>query len=144
MMGAMAEVARIVAEWCDAHQDSFPPTILHVTDGQSNDGSPEENAATVRSMTTRDGNALLYNLHVSGPGREILFPTSERELPDEYGRMLFRMSSPVPPTVAANARGKGYNVTDESRGMIYNASAEFIVDFFQIGTTPLLRMITAR
>ena len=31
--------AEASAEWCDAHPNSYPPTILHVTDGQSTDGA---------------------------------------------------------------------------------------------------------
>jgi len=36
----MRTAAEAIAEWCDAHPSSYPPTILHVTDGASTDGAP--------------------------------------------------------------------------------------------------------
>jgi hypothetical protein len=44
--------------------------------------------------------------------------------------------------VARLAADKGYATSDGSHGMIYNAGAEFVVDFFDIGTRP--RLIAAR
>lgn len=38
--------------WCDAHPDSYPPTVLHVTDGESNDGEPEEIAVRATAKGT--------------------------------------------------------------------------------------------
>ena len=42
MRAALMKAMEVAAEWCDAHRHSYPPTILHVTDGQSTDGNPEE------------------------------------------------------------------------------------------------------
>src|SRR5438874_6067959 len=97
MRAALGKTRETVAGWCEAHPGSYPPTILHVTDGQSTDGAPEEMADGLRQFSTKDGQALLFNLHVTtGGGLEIVFPTSEIDLDDEYSRMLFRMSSPLP------------------------------------------------
>ena len=52
-----------------AHPGSYPPTILHVTDGQSTDGAPEEAAEGLRRISTKDGQALLFNLHVTSRRR---------------------------------------------------------------------------
>jgi hypothetical protein len=46
------------------------------------------------------------------------------------------MSSPLPPHLLKAAQGKGYTLKDAARGCIVNASAEFIVAFFEIGTRP--------
>lgn len=139
MRGALTKTLEVMADWCDAHLDSYPPTILHVTDGQSSDGSPEEVAHGLRQISTHDGPCLLFNLHVTiREGQEILFPTSEAGLADEYSRMLFRMSSPLPRHLAKFAGGKGYSITDGSRGFIFNGDPKCIVDFFEIGTRPKL------
>ena len=50
MCTAMGIIAETVAEWCDAHPNSYPPTVVHVTDGQSTDGSPEEIARRSRAF----------------------------------------------------------------------------------------------
>ena len=41
MCAALTRAAELLVEWCDAHPRSYPPTVIHVTDGMSTDGSPE-------------------------------------------------------------------------------------------------------
>lgn len=135
MRAALAKAAEEIAAWCDAHPESYPPTILHVTDGESGDGDPEEIAANLGQFRTNDGSVVVMNIHVSALGSDtIKFPSSDSRLPDSYAKMLFRMSSVLPPHVAAFAKDKGYAVTPESRGYMFNAEAGEIVDFFDIGT----------
>jgi hypothetical protein len=140
MRAALSKATETMADWCEAHSASYPPTILHVTDGQSTDGVPEEAADGLRQVATKDGQALLFNLHVTtaGGGLEIVFPTSETALSDEYSRMLLRMSSPLPPHLAKFAGDKGYEIAEGSRGFIFNGDPQCIVDFFEIGTRPKL------
>jgi hypothetical protein len=137
MRAALTKTMETVAGWCEAHVGSYPPTILHVTDGQSTDGVPEEVAEGLRKISTKDGQALLFNLHVTkGGGAETVFPTSEAGLGDEYSRMLFRMSSQLPEHLAKFAGDKGYEIAEGSRGFIFNGDPQCIVDFFEIGTRP--------
>jgi hypothetical protein len=139
MRAALSKTRDMAAEWCEAHPGCYPPTILHVTDGQSTDGAPEDVADGLRQVATKDGQALLFNLHVTNKGGlEVVFPTSETDLDDEYSRMLFRMSSPLPAHLAKFAGDKGYAITDGSRGFIFNGDPQCIVDFFEIGTRPKL------
>jgi len=139
MSAALARTMEVIADWCDSHNHSYPPTILHVTDGQSTDGAPEAIADGLRQLSTNDGQSLLFNLHVTvGGGQEVLFPISESALLDEYSKMLFRMSSPLPLHLAKFAGDKGYSIADGSRGFIFNGDPKCIVDFFEIGTRPRL------
>jgi hypothetical protein len=139
MRAALGKTIETVGGWCEQHPGSYPPTILHVTDGQSTDGAPEEMADGLRRISTKDGQALLFNLHVNtGAGLEIVFPTAETALLDEYSRMLFRMSSPLPAHLAKFAGDKGYTIADGSRGFIFNGDPQCVVDFFEIGTRPRL------
>lgn len=135
MREALTKAAEELAAWCDAHPDSYPPTVLHVTDGESGDGDPEEIASNVAQLRTNDGSVVVLNIHVSSLGAEpIKFPMSESGLPDSYAKLLFRMSSPLPPHIAGFAKEKGHSVSAESRGFMFNAEAGEIVDFFDIGT----------
>jgi len=135
MREAMATVGEIVAKWCDEHPSSYPPTVVHVTDGQSTDGDPEDVANAIKGVATNDGEALLFNLHVDmESGDQIVFPSSESELPDEYGKLLFRMSSRIPEHLISVAQGMGYDVDSESRFFAYKAGMDFIGHFFEIGT----------
>lgn len=135
MRSALIKAAEELAEWCDNHPDSYPPTILHITDGEANDGDPEEIAIQLATLSTNDGELLIFNLHVSDrDNKPIKFPSSESGLPDNYAKSLFRMSSNLPEHLLGSAKEKGNNVDGEARGFIYNADAVEIVDFFDIGT----------
>jgi len=135
MCDAIRRAGEELAAWCDAHPDSYPPAVLHVTDGESTDGDPELLAEALRQFATNDGNVLLLNLHVSSrAGQPVSFPAGESALPDPYAKLLFRMSSLLPSHLVDAVQQKGHQVSNESRGYIFNAEAGEIVDFFDIGT----------
>lgn len=135
MTAALRTAAEATVEWCDSHPTSYPPTIIHVTDGASTDGDPSEVADALKQLSTNDGECLLFNLHISTSGAQpVVFPSSDSGL-DEYGRLLFRISSGFPSHLVQAARDKGYGtVNTESRFFGYKAGYEAIVDFFDIGT----------
>ena len=135
MCMAITKAAGEIADWCDSHLSNYPLTVLHITDGESTDGDPEELASQLRKIQTDDGPVLIFNLHVSSSGtNQIEFPSSEVGLPDAYAKLLFRMSSPLPDHLIRFAQEKGFKVGMESRGFMFNADASQIVDFFDIGT----------
>ncbi len=135
MCEALRSVAGVLVDWCNAHERSYPPTVIHVTDGASTDGDPEPIAQQLQQISTTDGPCLLFNLHIStGGGTKVIFPASEAILPDNYSKLLFRCSSPFPPHLVKPAQDKGYTVSSESRFFGYEADIDSIVDFFDIGT----------
>ncbi|MBX8484957.1 vWA domain-containing protein [Pseudomonas cichorii] len=135
MRAALTGAAEALVAWCDQHPNSYPPTVLHVTDGESTDGDPEELATMLRQIGTNDGQVLLLNIHVSAnDSSPVKFPASENGLPDSYAKLLFSMSSNLPEHLVKFAQEKGYSVSSESRGFVFNADAAEIVEFFDIGT----------
>jgi hypothetical protein len=137
MQAALVRAAEEISQWCDDpnHMDSFPPTILHITDGESTDGDPEELAKQLQKLSTSDGQVLLFNLHLSSQNTDpILYPADEAALPNQYSKMLFRMSSPLPKQLITYAKDKDLAISNESRGFVFNADAISIVDFFDIGS----------
>lgn len=135
MRQALSKAAEELVVWCDAHPECYPPTILHVTDGEASDGDPEEIASHLRQVRTNDGEVLILNIHVSTLGNDpIRFPVSDAALPDDYAKLLFRMSSQLPEHLIRFAQEKGHKVGIESRGFMFNAEAAELVDFFDIGT----------
>lgn len=136
MCDALALAAETLAGWCDAHPASYPPTLIHVTDGQSTDGDPSAIAEAIRQLSTSDGGCLLFNLHVdTGEGQGSIFPSGEVGLPDDFSRMLFRMSSRFPPHLIPVAHGLGYSQAGpEAAFFSYRQGFEGIADFFTIGT----------
>jgi len=136
MRAALTKAAELLVEWCDAHPENYPPTLIHVTDGQSTDGDPEQVATAIRQLHTSDGECLFFNLHVSSTSGETLwFPLSEESLPDTHAKLLFRMSSTIPEKMVQYATAHGIaNVNPNARFFAYKAGIEMIVKFYDIGT----------
>ncbi len=136
MKAAVEAACNLVAAWCDAHPDSYPPTVINVTDGEPSGESPEAAAAILRRIHTEDGETLFFNLHISGRGAgEVVFPDQDTGL-DDYGRLLFRMSSPFPPHLRAGAAAAGFSPGTEARFFVYGAGADLAVRFLNLGTRP--------
>lgn len=139
MCAGLTNAAEALVAWCDSHPNSYPPTVLHVTDGASTDGDPETVATAIRQISTADGECLLFNIHVSAEqGEPVRFPNSDATLPDTYAKLLFRISSVLPPHVFRLAADKGYGLAESARGFMFNADPKDIVNFFEIGTRPRL------
>lgn len=108
MCQALRLAMTILSDFIRNYPRSYPPLVLHITDGMATDGSPEPLAATLKKLATSDGNVLLFNAHLSSQtAAPIQFPDQEDALPGEYARMLFRMSSPLPPRCAPRPRRRG-------------------------------------
>lgn len=137
MCNALEVARRIAQQWIDQHPNSFPPVVINITDGESTDGDPTTAAASLRSIATSDGQVLLFNLHISSQKqRPIEFPSSDSELPDQYARLLFSMSSPLAPFMVTAARQEGYSVTEGAKGFAFNAGLVATIKFLDIGTRP--------
>jgi len=124
-----------VAEFLRGFPNCYPPLVVNITDGAATDGNPEPVANNLRNLASTDGNVLLLNAHLSSKElRRIEYPDREEGLPDNYARLLFRMSSVLPPKLLAAARADGFVVTPASRGFVFNADMVAIVRFLDIGT----------
>lgn len=136
MCQALRQAYTLVDQFLTEHPDSFPPVVLNLSDGASTDGDPTSDAAKLRELTSTDGNVLLFNLHVSSEGGQpTIFPGQEAALPaDDYARLLFSMSSPLPAHMRAYASQQGLPVDDSSRGFVFNADVTTVVQFLDIGT----------
>lgn len=135
MCEALNQTGRILGDWCNAHEQSYPPTIIHITDGESTDGDPETKMGTLQRLSTSDGECLLFNLHIDATeGDEKIFPDREADLPDSFSKMLFRSSSHFPAHLITEAQSLRYPVSSASKFFGYRAGAVQIVDFVNIGT----------
>ncbi|MDI2132151.1 vWA domain-containing protein [Yinghuangia seranimata] len=135
MCQALGYAGKLVQGWVDTHGDGFPPIVLNLTDGESTDGNPSEAATRLRFHVTGDGEALLFNLHISANRTApITFPGPNDALPDKYAHLLSTMSSELPPGMRAYATEQGQDVTDGARGFVFNADMSAVVQFLDIGT----------
>ena len=136
MCEALGRVKEILMQWLTEHPHGFPPTVLHLTDGESSDGDPNDIGQQIMSLGTNDGRVLLFNCHISTRRKsKIEYPTDERSLPDGFARSLFEISSPLPSNFLAAAAQLGVAAMNGSRGFVFNGDPSSIVQFYEIGTS---------
>ena len=132
---ALTTVSEALKGWLPQHPDSFPPIVIHVTDGEYHGEDPEPLAQEIMSLATNDGNTLLFNIHLSGKkARPVQFPDREAGLPSKEAELLFRISSVLPAPSLALAATMGLPVTGLSRGFVFNSDMTALVQFLDIGT----------
>jgi hypothetical protein len=137
MVQVLNRAQKIIEQWLTQHPDGFPPIIINITDGETTDGDPLKASEQVRALKSSDGNVLLFNVHVSSiEGSKFEFPNTESELPDQFAKLLFKMSSELPDHIRVAAEQEGYRVTGQSRGFVFNADIVSVIRFLDIGTRP--------
>lgn len=137
MVQVLGRAQKVVEQWVSQHPDGFPPIVINITDGETTDGDPLKASEQLRTLKTSDGNVLLFNVHVSSiEGAKFEFPNIESELPDQFAKLLFKMSSELPDHIRTAAEQEGYRVTPQSRGFVFNADIVSVIRFLDIGTRP--------
>jgi hypothetical protein len=136
MCEGLSLVKNILESWLAEHPNGFPPTVLHLTDGESSDGDPDYIGRQIMSLKTDDGSVLLFNCHISAQHRQkIEYPSDDISLPDGFARTLFQISSRLPQSFLAAAAQLGVQALDGSRGFVFNGDPSSIVQFYEIGTS---------
>src|SRR6476661_1407869 len=102
-MNAALTLARdVLADFIATYPDCFPPLVVNLTDGKPTDANPLDASVAIKAMKSTDGNVLMFNAHLSGsPVPPVCFPDVEAAVPEKYGKLLFRMSSILPPKLMA-------------------------------------------
>lgn len=140
MTQAFAKANQIIDNWLAQHPDCFPPTVIHITDGESTDGDPKAEMKKMVDKTSSDGNVLLFNIHLSSNpnARTIELPSNNENLPDQYAQMLFESASKLTPFMVEVAKSDypELNVTNTSYGFILNGNSELLIAALDIGTRP--------
>ena len=138
MCAAFQAAYDVICGFVTQHPACFPPIVINITDGVATDGDAGQVlqwAMALRGVASQDGNVLLLNVHVSARGeRPILLPTDETGLPDDYARLLFRMSSLLPPAMLRQAQILEESVSDGAVGFAFNADLASVIMFLDIGT----------
>jgi len=135
MCQALRQAQSILQRWVSEHPNCYPPTVIHITDGEATDGDPTNVAESIKNLAVTDGNVLLFNAHVSAHrAQPILFCASEEGLPDQYARLLFRMSSVLPEHIRREAAREGYAIAHNSRGYAFNLDLVELIRWLDIGT----------
>ena len=119
------------------HPGCFPPIVINITDGEATDGDPNSAADDIRKLSSDDGDVLLFNVHLSSQRESAIeFPDTDAGLPDQFAKLLFQMSSPLPAFMRSIAQQEGYKVSDGTRGFVFHADIVAVIKFLDIGTRP--------
>ncbi len=137
MCGALNKGTNILVKWLTTHPNCFPPIVINISDGESTDGDPFQLASDLMSLTSTDGEVLLFNLHISSSSHApVEFPETEDNLPDDHAKMLFNMSSHLPEYMRRIIGSEGLDVSFNTRGFVFNADLVSVIRFLDIGTRP--------
>jgi hypothetical protein len=141
MRVAFERALAVVRAWADEHKDSFPPIVLHITDGgyTEPDQDPAPVVRELQEQCTNVGGALVFNCHLSEKqGQTVMFPSAAAAEGFEVrARQLYEISSPLPEPMRREAVGLGYPVEVGARGYVRNADLASLVQFLDIGTKPV-------
>ena len=135
MCEALKYASDALSSWVTQYPDSFPPIVINVSDGNATDGDPVPLANQIMNLKTTDGNALLFNVHLSEAATmPVQFPDQEEGLSDELAVRLFQMSSVLPDASRSLAASLDLSMNSDSRGFVFNADMTSLVQFLDIGT----------
>jgi hypothetical protein len=135
MCEAINKAKEYLKAFLGVQANCYPPLVINITDGKPSDGDPREAAQELRGLASKDGNVLMFNAHISDKqNRPIEFPSEETGLPDDFAKLLFRMSSELPPRLLEAAKNDRFPVGPKSRGFVFNADLVAVIRFLDIGT----------
>jgi hypothetical protein len=137
MEPAFLEAERLLKDWLPKHNESVPPMVINITDGEWNQGeNPQAVADRIKTMSTSLGNVVVFNCHITKERvPPIIFPADDTLAglagnPLEVAKRLFAMSSTIPdymiPVVKARVTA---GIAPGAKGFIYNGDANAL-DYF--------------
>ncbi|HYT90786.1 MAG TPA: vWA domain-containing protein [Gemmataceae bacterium] len=131
----------IAAAWVATHASSFPPAVVHVTDGEATDGDPEPAAEELKAVATQDGNLLLCSWQLCALAKSTtIFPTAERPLAGDWARLLFRMSSVLPSQSRQLFEARGIPAGPGARCLAINGDATQMLALYRTDDEVMLTL----
>lgn len=129
---------RVLENWAYRNHGSFPPVVVHITDGEATDGDPGPLLEQLTQLRTGHGPVILFNVHLSSSrsAAPTSFPDTAQGLPDAFARMLFEHSSPLTPFMRTVAWENGQILTEQAKAFVLNADPSSMVLAMEIGTRP--------
>ena len=136
MESAFDLAAQLVEAWVREKPDNFPPVVINITDGHPNyPDRAVQSAQTLAGLGTSDGRVLMLNAHIDeSGGAEIKLPADDSKLRNDFAKLLFEISSPLPAPMIAAAQNAGFEPRNGARGFVMNANAETLTKLIVFGS----------
>tara|TARA_B100000003_G_C10913382_1_gene364163 strand:- start:942 stop:1778 length:837 start_codon:yes stop_codon:yes gene_type:complete len=139
MGSAFDEVLSLVENFAQNHSSAHPPIVINISDGEPTDMSladMEAKAQALRGITTTDGDALLWNIHVSAADpNPIVCPDAGTKMPDAYADAMLASASAMPDAHKTNAAARGIQVGETAKCCVYNADANTLVQMLSFASS---------
>jgi hypothetical protein len=138
---ALSEARQQIEQWLHdpLHQRSFPPIVIHCTDGLPQDEpSALREAENIKRLRTEEGHVLLIDIHLpEGVTYPVVYPVSSADLPpgNVAANLLFAMSSVMPDEMLASATDSQLPVKPGCKLMIVNGNATSVTQLIQWGSS---------
>lgn len=138
---AFSKAHKLITSWIPNHQESFPPIVINITDGEPNDqATAKASAQKLAELETNNGKVLVMNAHISSKQvGKVELPSYSNGLPDKYAEFLFDISSELPPVMIERASAMGFAPQEGARAFVYNADAETMIRLLTFGSLAKLR-----
>lgn len=149
MYEALYKAYNMVQEWCEQphNQDSFPPIVFNITDGEPtdcNDNDLRDVCTLLKRTSTSDGNTLLINIHIcSDSGQSsVIFPQHDEIVHASHkARLLADCSSIMPEALNGAIHDlKGLGAMPPFIGMGYNSSVVELLSMINIGSRSITQL----
>jgi uncharacterized protein YegL len=132
-----------IHDWVNRNRNSFPPLIFNITDGEVSDVDEMseliEEANALKSLSTANGNALLFNLLLSDNHEKIVEFPHEQEIDlfdeTEFEKGMFEASSYIPINLIRLLPGNRSDV--EPIKAITLGNLDHILSLLNVGTSTL-------
>jgi len=135
MIAGFQKAKSVLNDWTAMHQGSFPPILIHVSDGEWTSDNPVQTAQSIQTeVTTGDGGCIVMNIHISNEGGDALTFPAEEPTGSQHQTALFQMSSELPDSFYQRALEMYSDIQVGARGYMFNAQPDDLTKFFDIGT----------
>ena len=142
MCSALHDAYYLAEEWIqedDHEKQCFPPVVINIACGDlyALDGNPTEYADPLTSLSTEDGNVLLFNCHINPVINDTYFcPNSLEQSADDFAKIMYEMLSILPGSMIKAASEDFPELTSTSRGMVYNGDNVGMLKLINLVTLP--------
>ncbi len=145
MYEALFTINDIVEEWCslEENRDSIAPEIFNITDGESTDCNYDdvvEISSKIKGQSTKIGNSLLFNIHISSTITEPqIFPSleslSKRTNCSRAMLSLYHSASELPQSLKdALIKRSETSQSEIRKAMCFNCAATELITVLNIGS----------
>jgi hypothetical protein len=140
MKTAFEQIISIAENFAQTHPDSFPPVIVNITDGMPTDCNENDLPSIVSpimNISTTDGSALVFNIHISAdPSDPVFLPGPNEKLPDSYAECLYNASSLLPESLADIGRtDHGMTIGEDAKCFAFNADSALLIKLLSLASS---------